>query len=59
MRTEQIESLINLTPMKMITENLCQVTKAIAESCDSENDDHIPELVATGKQLLNAVEKLS
>lgn len=59
MQTEQIQALINLTPMKMITENLKQVTEAIANSYEVGDTSQLPQLVATGKELLDAVDKLS
>lgn len=59
MKYDQIQSLINLTPMKMITENMKQVTEAIEESYEAEDTSKIQELVHSGNQLLDAVDKLS
>ncbi|MCI1986038.1 MAG: hypothetical protein LKJ69_04470 [Lactobacillus sp.] len=59
MQAEQIDALINLTPMKMITENMKQVTEAISESYEANDNAKIGELVHTGNQLLDAIAKLS
>lgn len=59
MKYDQIETLINLTPMKMLTQNMTQVSKAIEESYEADDTDQIGELVNSGNSLLNAISKLN
>ncbi|WP_125981463.1 hypothetical protein [Loigolactobacillus iwatensis] len=59
MNNEEIEALINLTPMKVMTQNMKQVAEAIDSSVENNQTDQIADLVKSGNQLLDAISKLS
>lgn len=59
MKSDQIESLINLTPMKMLTENMTQVSQAIGEAYEANDQQQLQALVANGNALLDAIGKLN
>ncbi|ANK59920.1 hypothetical protein [Loigolactobacillus backii] len=59
MNNEEIEALIKLTPMKVMTQNMKQVAEAIESSVENNQTDQIADLVKSGNQLLDAISKLS
>lgn len=58
MKYEEIETLIQLTPMKIMAGNLTQIATAIEDSYQTGNLKEVKPLVRTGQQLLDAIAKL-
>lgn len=54
-----IEELVELTPIKVLSHNMNKVANAISEAADDGNNEQVLQLVDSAEALLAAITKLN